>query len=286
MPYSASIPAFVQRTAADGLVVPNTIALNSTGNLNPVVDSKEIRGGLHTVEYLEYLNENSYRGITIARRKVGMLAYVERAYNSGADVAVGKLYQLKALAGDGAGTWELFDGGGATVTPHDTYPVATIAARDALQDLTVGDIAIVADASGDPSEVPALEGGATYIYTGGTPLWLRFLYPEDARLDQSHTQNTDTQLIVEIAGLGNVLLPARSIYDHINDPALHFRINDGNATGSSSEVYSSRKARTDFLSKNPDGAANKFFNELGEAVEVNVQVSITRINGGTAATIF
>ncbi len=286
MPYSASPPAFVQRTAADGLAVGNTVVLNSTGNNNPVVDSKEIRGGLHRVEYLEYLNENSYRGVSIARREVGMLAYVQRAWNNGADVVVGKLYQLKSLAGNGAGTWELFEGGPNTVTPHDTYPVADIASRDALADLTVGDIAIVADASGDSNEVPALEGGATYIYTGASPAWLRFLYPEDPRLDQAHAQNTDTALIVEVAGLGNVVLPARTIYDHINDADIHFRINDGNVLGAVNEVYSSRKARETFLAGNPDGSAAKFFNERGEAVEIDAQVNIARINGGTAATIF
>jgi hypothetical protein len=286
VPYSASPPAFVQRTAADGIVVANTLVLNGTGNLNPIVDAKEIRGGLHRVEYLEYLNENSYRGVSIARREVGMLAYVQRQWNNGADAVLGKLYQLKALAGNGVGTWEVFEGGGSTVTPNNTYPVADIAGRDALPNLVAGDIAIVADAAGDASEVPALEGGATYIYTGGTPLWLRFLYPEDPRLDQAHAQNTDTALVVEVAGLGNVVLLSRTIYDHLNDADIHFRINDGNAAGSLSEVYSSRKARETFLARNPVGSATKFFNERGEAVEVNAQVTITRINGGTASTIF
>jgi hypothetical protein len=287
MAYSAPIPAFVQRTAADGLAVGNTVILNSTGNNNPIAIMSEMKGGLHLVEYLEYLSENSYRGVSIARREVGMLAYVQREWRNGADLALGKYYSLISLAGNGDATWqEMSFGGGNTVTPNETFPVATIAQRDALPDLVMGDIVIVADASGDASVVPALEGGATYIYTGdaGQP-WLRFLYPADPRLNDSHKQNTDTAFKVVLGGgMGDVIMQTRTVYDHINDASIHFKINDGNDAGSLTEVYSSRKLRSTFIAKNPQGSATKFFNELGDAVEIQVDFNLTKINGGNAST--
>jgi len=284
MPYSAPIPDFVQRTAADGLAVGNTVILNSTGNKNPVALAAEIKGGLHLVEYLEYLGENSYRGITIGRREVGMLAYVQKEWRNGADLALGKYYKLATLGGNGDATWEELSFGGNTVTPNETYPVANIAGRDALTGLVVGDIVIVADASGDTTVTPALEGGATYIYTGDAgALWLRFLYPADPRLKDVHKQNTDTALKV-VKGATEYVLQAVTVYDHINDESIHFKINDTNAAGALNEVYSSRKMRTDFIAKNASGSPTKFINELGDAVEIQVDFNLTKINGGNAST--
>lgn len=288
MAYSATPPAFVQRTAADGLVIGNTLVLNSTGNNNPIALAAELKGGLHYVEYLEYLNENSLRGVTIARREVGMLAYVAREWAGGQDKVVGKYYSLVSMAGNGVGTWEVFGGsGGGTVTTNETYAVATIADRDALTGLLEGDIVVVADASGDNTVTPALTGGATYIYTAVPgALWLRFLYPTDPRLALSHAQNTDTQLHVPVGGQADIILPARTIYDHINDASKHFQINDLNALGALDEVYSSRKIKTEFIQKDPAGDQTKVFNARGELITMTAGLNITRINGGTPSSQF
>lgn len=284
MAYSATEPTFIQRTAADGINVGNTIVLNSTGNKNPISLMSEMKGGLHYVEYLEYLNENTYRGVSFGRREIGMLVYVQKKWDGGADALWGKYYKLSTLAADGTATWDVLNLSGTDVTPNNTYPVADIAARNALAGLVKGDIVIVANASGDATIVPALTGGATYIFTSvnATP-WLRFLYPDDPRLGNSHVQNTDVALVVPLAG-GNVNLTSNVIYTHLNDATTHFPINDANLTGSTGEVYSSLKTKTTFLAKNPSGDPAKFFNELG--VAVTVQTTLVRINGGTASTVF
>ncbi|GAB3303717.1 hypothetical protein [Hymenobacter tenuis] len=287
MAYSATPPALVQRTSADGLVIGNTLVLNSTGNLNPLGLAAELKGGLHYVEYLEYLNENSYRGISIGRREVGMLAYVAREWANGADTVLGKYYTLKSLAGNGVGTWEAFTGGSTAVTTNQTYAAATIAARNALPGLVEGDIVVVADASGDTTVVPALTGGATYVYTAEAGnLWLRFLFPTDPALAKAHDQNTDVRMKVVRQGQADTFLESTTIQTHLDDATIHFKINDGNATGSLAEVYSSAKLKAEFLQKNPAGDVNKFFNERGEAVTVQTNFTITRINGGTPSTIF
>ncbi len=80
-------------------------------------------------------------------------------------------------------------------------------------------------------------------------------------------------------------MSTRTVYDHINDTSIHFKINDGNVSGALNEVYSSAKLNADFIKKNAAGSSTKFFNELGQAVEVNIK-PFTKIDGGIAQTKF
>lgn len=277
MPYSSSIPA--PSSYSGNIPLPQTVTTSGTGGVYPIVEQKQVKGGLHYVEYLEYLQENSARGVSTQRRVVGMLAFVERHYNGGTDTVINRYYTLKSLS---PLVWEATGlGGGGTISPGRVEVANNIAARDAfIPTLTSGDIVIVADASDDPN-APALEGAATYAWNGTT--FLRLLYPDDYRLNLSHAQNTDTAFHVNTGG-GTQVMSTTTVYDHINNLSIHFAINDLSLTGSTTEVFSSAYMNARFIKKNPLGATNKFFNELGDAVAV--QATITRINGGRADTQF
>lgn len=287
-PDLGSVPYLNWSDGSNGIGLITNITVNSNFNNSPTALMSQIKGGLHLVEFYEYLNENSLRGVSIARRELGMMAYVEKryvgVYPNGAEQAVNKYYRISALNALGVATWEEMTFTAATINPNAVFAVATIAARNALPGLVVGNIVIVTDASGDTSANPAIIGSASYVKTAdaGTP-WLRFLYPQDPALALAHEQNTDTQLVVPLNG-GNLVLTAANIYAHINDANVHFRINDASMAGNADEVYSSRHLNQNFLKKNPEGNPLKFFNELGNPVLV--QASITRINGGRPDTRF
>lgn len=294
-PFSAAIPDFADRPDTAGLTVGNTLIYNNPKKQTPIVLSKEIKGGVHFVQYLEYLDEHSYRGVTPARRQLGMIAFVWKHWNNGADTELGKYYKLKELSADSlTAVWEELNFGSVTLAPNRVLTAATIAERDALVDtvqppLVEGDIVIVADASGDTSVSPAITGGATYIRTGvGT--WLRFLYPE--KPDKPwHAQNTDTQLISERDDETQVAITGRALEDHMGDPHIHFRMNDTATyeTAAATETLSARKiydllnAITGWQPKT-DGDGTTFLNDQGNYVPV--QTKIKRIDGGTASTVW
>lgn len=287
-PILANVP-LVNRDSNDGVIWGNTLILNSTGTLRPIAQMAEIKGGLHYVEFLEYLQENSYRGIAVQRRELGMLVYVEKQMVNTVETPLGKYYKLDAISGTNT-TWSQVPFGSTTVTVHATYPVANIASRDALLQLTgaaalvAGDIAVVSNAAGDTTVTPALVGSASYVYTGNssTP-WVRLLFPDDPRLAKAHDQNTDTQLVAVYTN-GNQAVTGRNILDHLNDTSVHHVINDANTTGSVTELYSSSKINTNFIKKNPAGDPLKFFNELGNATVV--QAALYRITGGVANSTY
>jgi hypothetical protein len=296
MAYNPQIPAPVSRvTGPDGkplglgLTFANTLFLNSTGTGIPLALADELKGGLQAVEYLEYLHEDSYRGVFIGHRQEGMIAYVARHYDNGADRFIGKYFKLASLSADGVdAVWEEMNFGQSTLSPSRVIAVATIAERDALAPeppLAEGDIVIVADASGDASVVPALVGGASYVRTGNNS-WLRLLFPEP-NIDW-HKQNTDTTLQRELPDGTREDVTAAQLHEHMHDASLHFRINDQAQEGlditlSVTEIMNRINAIKTW-SPEFNGDGTKVLHDDG--VWREVQTRIRRIDGGSAATIW
>lgn len=293
MPYIAAIPAPVQRTAADGVVQGNSLVMNSTGQLNYFALADELKGGLHFVEYYQYLNENSWRGVSVARRRLGMLAFVwknatlDGSGNFVSEEIVNKFYYLQQLSADGAvAVWAELEtgGGGGDMAFGRVFTVADIAGRNALQTnpeldppLQAGDMAVVVDASGDGG----LIGGATYIWNGSA--WVRLLFPGDPN---SHIQHTDNKLVYN-NGSTNIDVTAQAIWEHLQK--AHLEIDDNVDADTN---YTDKTISSDFLfsllleyfKPKTDGDGSTYLDDQGNYT--TPQLSIKRIDGGRAASTF
>lgn len=219
-----------------------TIQTAAYGTDLAIVDSKEIKGGLHYVQHIGDLTDQDWDGIFSTRKRTGMMVYVH--YENDGTTLHDKYYKLKSgLPGTTITDWELLSFGGSTIVINNIDTVADIAARDALPSPANGDVAHVTDASADPA---ISSGGASYIYDGST--WTRILgadgiNPADviANTAARHTQNTDTEL--DNGGANNV--SAATIVSHINDISKHAEINDSAGLTNTNELWSADKIQTE-----------------------------------------
>lgn len=141
---------------------------------------KEIKG-THTVKYLSLLTQNSYQGVMASRRQRGMIVTVELLDN---DTAHYEPYLLLNEPGYALSDWKrLIPVVGNAI---EVYVRDTLIERDAINDQTVGDIAIVkqVNVNGDTVSV---------MYAWDGDIWdeINFL----SELADLHEPNTDTQLI-------------------------------------------------------------------------------------------
>lgn len=218
-----------------------SLQVASYGNNVSLLDSKEIKGGLHYVKHIGDLTDTDWDGIMPSRKQDGMMAYVH--YENDGTTLRDKYYKLKpGTAGTTITDWEELSFGGSTLVINSIQTVADIAARDALTGMANGDVAHVTDASADTA-VPS--GGASYIYDGST--WTRILgangiNPSDVASNTAarHQKNEDTAL--DASGLN---VTASLIDTHINDSTQHAPINDSAGLTNTNELWSADKIQTE-----------------------------------------
>jgi len=218
-----------------------SLQVASYGNNVSLLDSKEIKGGLHYIKHIGDLTDTDWDGIMPSRKQDGMMAYVH--YENDGTTLRDKYYKLKpGTAGTTITDWEELSFGGSTLVINNIQTVADIAARDALTGMVNGDVTHVTDASADAA-VPS--GGASYIYDGST--WTRILgangiNPSDVASNTAarHQKNEDTAL--DASGLN---ITASLINTHINDINQHAPINDLAGLTNTNELWSADKIQTE-----------------------------------------
>ena len=207
---------------------------------NAIVWDKEVRGGVHRVEYRGLLlRDDIYDGIFQERRVVGMLCFVEKNDDESTN---GNYYKLARNNGLALSDWEII-GSGASINVTKIGGTPTLTTLYALAAPANGDFYNVSDAR-TSAEVTA----------NLTPYSRSFIYSSDAATannnapalswlpvygisdPNAHTKGYDTSLW---SPAHQAFVQANALFDHLQDANIHREINDSSLIGSATELFSS-----------------------------------------------
>lgn len=273
MPYDPSNPGYSgKRTEQEIATKFQTMVIQNYELDKYIVIDKEIRGGLHRVQYKSLLLAQNYAGVSTSKRVKGMLVYVEFEDD---DSICNKFYALINLPGTSLLDWQEI-GSGSPLTINNATVVQTIIERNALTP-AANNLVTVVDAR-TPQEITdnAPVYPQSYVYNGTA--WIVISpYGQDPN---RHQKNFDTQLV---RGSDNSVVTADSIALHLLNAQIHKNLNDANEDGALNEDWSSKKIADKLalkVDKKSDGAGNLYLSDDGTYKAVSPTGTGSGLNTG------